>query len=88
MKILKFGAIWCPSCLIMNNTINKLKKNYPNLEVVNYDYDMEEELVNKYNIGSILPVLIFVNEDNKEINRVIGEKNEKELIKIIESIDV
>ncbi len=88
MKILKFGAIWCPSCLIMNNTINKLKKNYPNLELVNYDYDMEEQLVNKYNIGSILPVLIFVNEDGEEINRVIGEKSEKELTKIIESIDV
>lgn len=88
MKILKFGAIWCPSCLIMNNTINKLKKNYPNLEVINYDYDMEEELVNKYDIGSILPVLIFVNENGEEINRVIGEKSDKELIKIIESIDV
>ena len=88
MKILKFGAIWCPSCLIMNNTINKLKKNYPNLEVINYDYDMEEKLVNKYDIGSILPVLIFVNEDGEEISRVIGEKSEKELTKIIESIDV
>ena len=42
MKVLKFSAIWCPSCLIMNNVINKIKEEYK-LEIINYDYDMDEE---------------------------------------------
>ena len=86
MKVLKFSAIWCPSCIIMTNVINKIKDEYPNLEFVNYDYDNDEELVKKYNIGEILPVLIFMDND-KEIKRVIGEKSKKELIDIIESVN-
>ena len=88
MKILKFSAIWCPSCIIMNNTINKIIKNNSNLEIINYDYDMDEEEVKKYNIGDILPVLIFIDNDGKELTRLIGEKSEKEINRIIESMDV
>ena len=71
MKLLKFSAIWCPSCLIMNNVINKIKEEYK-LEIINYDYDMDEEVKKKYNIGNVLPVLIFVDEKDQEIKRVIG----------------
>lgn len=88
MKILKFSAIWCPSCIIMNNVIDKVLKGNSNLEIINYDYDIDEEEVKKYNIGEILPVLIFTKDNGSEITRVIGEKSEKELNKIIESIDV
>ena len=85
MKVLKFSAIWCPSCLIMNNVINKIKEEYK-LEIINYDYDMDEEEVKKYDIGNVLPVLIFVDEKDQEIKRVIGEKSKKELEKIIEDL--
>ena len=85
MKVLKFSAIWCPSCLIMNNVINKIKEEYE-LEITNYDYDMDEEIVKKFDIGNVLPVLIFVDEKGHEIKRVIGEKSKKELEKIIEDL--
>lgn len=85
MKVLKFSAIWCPSCLIMNNVINKIKEEYK-LEIINYDYDMDEEIVKKFDIGNVLPVLIFVDEKGHEIKRVIGEKSKKELEKIIEEL--
>ena len=26
MKVIKISAIWCPSCIIMTNVINKIKK--------------------------------------------------------------
>lgn len=83
MKILKFSAIWCPSCIIMTNTINKLVKKYPNIEIINYDYDSEDELVSKYNIGDILPALIFINDNGDEITRTIGEKSLKELEEVV-----
>lgn len=86
MKVVKISAIWCPSCIIMTNVINKIKSEYPNLEFINYDYDNDEEIIKKYNVGEILPVLIFLDNNDKEIKRVIGEKSKKELEEVIEGL--
>lgn len=86
MKIIKVTAMWCSSCLIMTNTFNKIQKKYPNIEIVSYDYDMDEETVSKYNVKEILPVLIFVKQ-NKEITRLVGEKTQSEIEEIIEKLE-
>ena len=44
MKIIKVGALWCPACLITNNELNKIKESY-NIEVIEYDYDFDEDKV-------------------------------------------
>ena len=77
MKIIKIGAMWCPACLITNKNLDKLKEEY-DLEIENLDYDFDEDEVNKYNVGETLPVLIFIDND-KEIDRLIGEKDYKEI---------
>lgn len=82
MKIIKITAIWCVSCIIMNNNIDALKNQY-DLNIYELDYDFDEE-VKKYNVGKILPVLIFVDSNNNEIKRIIGEKTKQELIKIFD----
>ena len=86
MKILKFNAVWCSGCLVMKKTIKEIEELYPNIEIESYDYDMDQEEVEKWNIGEIIPVLIFVDENNNEISRLIGEKTKKEIIKEIERI--
>jgi len=77
MRILKIGAMWCPACLITNKALDKLKDNY-NVEIDSLDYDFDEEEVSKYNVGETLPVLIFFKDD-KEVYRLIGEKNYDEI---------
>ena len=72
MKIIKISAMWCPACLIMNKTWKKIKKIYPDIEIVNLDYDIDSLEVEKYEPGKILPVIIFIDKD-KEVNRLIGE---------------
>lgn len=84
MKLIKVSAIWCPACLVMNNRLNKILKDY-DIEVIEYDYDIDEEDVKKLEVGKLLPVLIFIKED-KEVKRLIGEISEKELIKEISDI--
>ena len=69
--------MWCPGCLISKSIWNEIKLMYPNIEYINYDYDLDEENIIKYNIGDIVPVVIF-EKDNNEIKRVIGEKSKKE----------
>lgn len=83
MKIVLISAIWCGSCIIMKNKWNELEKEY-NLDITRYDYDMDEDEIKKYGVGVVLPVSIFIDENNNEIYRVIGEKNKDDLIKIIE----
>lgn len=84
MKLIKFSALWCPSCLIMNGRVNKIVDEY-NLEYIEYDYDIDESKVEEYKVGDILPVIIIENND-KEVIRIIGEKTEKELKRILEGV--
>ncbi len=86
MKILKFNAIWCSGCLVMKKTMKEIEELYPNIEIESYDYDMDTEQVEKWNIGEIIPVLIFTDENYNEISRLVGEKTKKEIIKEIERI--
>lgn len=84
MKIIKIGAMWCPACLIMNKRLKEIENKY-SIEIINYDYDIDEEIVNKYNVGEVLPELIFINEKDEEIKRLIGEQSIENISSIIES---
>lgn len=78
MKLIKIGAIWCSGCLVMNKVWNKLIKEY-NFSYETYDIDMDEDEVEKYNVGEKLPVFI-VMENDKEIKRFIGEYSYSDML--------
>lgn len=84
MKIIKIGAIWCPGCLVMKKIWKNILGKYPNLNITDLDYDMNSEEVTKYNPGKVLPVIIFLDDNNNEIIRLIGEQKEKDIINIID----
>ncbi len=84
MKIIKIGAIWCPGCLVMKKTWKNILEKYPNLNLIELDMDMNSEEVKKYNPGKVLPVIIFLDDKDNELKRLIGEQKEKDLINIIE----
>jgi len=85
MKIIRISSVWCTSCIVTYKFWKELKQNNPNNEYVEYDYDEESVLVEKYNVGNILPVIIIFDND-KEIKRIVGEKSKKEMFDIINSI--
>lgn len=84
LKVVKINAVWCSGCLVMNKIWNKVLKEY-DIETIHLDYDLDEEEVQKYSPGNILPVFIFY-DNNQEVYRVIGEKSEKEMLEIVRSI--
>ena len=84
MRIVKINSMTCMSCIIMNNVMNKIKDNY-NIEIENIDYDFDD--ISKYNVGKILPVIIFYNGD-KEIKRLEGEHSYNEIERIINDEEV
>lgn len=83
MKVIKFGAIWCPACLIMRPRYNKVLNNYTDIENIEYDYDMDSDMVDNYKVGKILPEVIILDDNNNEQIRIIGEVKEEEILNII-----
>lgn len=62
----------------------EIEKENPWLTTEYIDFDKDKEMVNKYGISSgVLPVFVFLNKDEKEILRLSGEVEKKELIKEI-----
>ena len=85
MKIVKISAIWCGACLIMNKVWNKLKDK--DIELIELDYDMDEDEVSKYNPGDVLPVFIVFNGE-KELLRLTGEFSYDEFISRLKEVGV
>lgn len=69
MKLVKISSIACTSCIIVNNTLEKIKENY-DLNIENIDYDFDDF---SYEIDNKLPVLIFEDNNGNELSRLIGE---------------
>ena len=83
MKVLKFGSVWCPGCLVMKPRWKEIEEENVWLKTEYHDFDQEKELAEKYNITNILPVFIFLDKDGKEFLRLSGEINKIKLVKII-----
>ena len=86
MKIIKIGALWCSACLVTNKALDKYIKENNDIELITLDYDFDEEEVNKYSPGEVLPVIIF-EKDGKEILRLKGEKTYDDIIKAVGDLD-
>ena len=87
MKVIKITAIWCTSCIIMNKVWKEIQEKY-NFDTISYDLDMDEDEVEKYDVGDKLPVFIFQDENNNELFRIIGEKKIEEMEKIMKEQEV
>lgn len=83
MTILRFSALWCPSCLVMKSRWKEVLKTHPDLTVIDYEYDTDSSQVALYRIGTLLPVAIFLDHEI-EIGRIQGERSIKELKTILE----
>ena len=85
MKVLKFGAVWCPGCLIMKPRWAEIEKANPWLETQYFEHDDCLEDVKKYEVGDTLPVFIFLDKTGQEILRLRGEISKEEILKILQA---
>jgi thiol-disulfide isomerase/thioredoxin len=75
-EVIVISAVWCPSCLLLKKDLKKIHEEY-NLDFKMLDYDLDEDKVLEYNVGNILPVMIY------EDKRLIGEKKCEEIINFL-----
>jgi len=84
MKVLKFGAVWCPGCHIMKPRWQEIEKDNPGLETQYFDYDQSPDEIKRWNITESLPTFVFLDKDGQEILRLFGEVDKKKLLEVIE----
>ena len=76
MKIIRISAVWCSSCILMKSRFNEIA-NDMNIDIIDLDYDLDYEEVEKYNISDVLPVYI------KGDKRLQGEHTKEEIRKFL-----
>ena len=86
MKVIKISALWCSGCLVMNPIWNKILNNY-SFESEEYDLDLDEDIVKKYNPPEKLPLFIVL-QDDQEISRFFGEYSYDELVNKLKDVGV
>ena len=82
MKVINIGAEWCFPC----KALDKQLENFDKCEVVRYDVDEDEEIVEKYNVRGI-PVTILLDDDDNQVKRWVGLFNVKEIEEEIEKME-
>jgi len=71
-KIVIISAVWCHACLTMRKRNKALKDKYSDWTWVDYDLDLDDELVEPLKVGKLIPVYI-IYENNIEVKRIAGE---------------
>jgi thiol-disulfide isomerase/thioredoxin len=70
--VLFFNASWCPTCKVLNESLNTQADQFPdNLTVVNVDYDNSDDLKSKYGI-KVQHTLVQVDADGNQISTWTG----------------
>lgn len=77
MEIIRISAVWCSSCIIMKQRFNEIIKDY-DVNLIDLDYDLDYEKIEKYQIGDVLPVYI------KGDLRLVGEHTKDEIKEFLE----
>lgn len=83
MKVLKFGAVWCPGCLVMKPRWKKIEQENPWVKTEYFEFDENKEMVEKYHIDKTLPVFVFLDKDGNEFLRLQGEIEKEKLLQVL-----
>lgn len=77
MKIIDFYADWCGPCKVMKPTLDSVNEKGYTVEKVNVDEN--RELAAQYGIRNI-PTLIFVDENEQYLDKMVGVVSEAAII--------
>ena len=82
-KIEKFSATWCKPCKILSENLKSILNAHPEIEFIEYDADEHSEIFEKMNVKNV-PQLLFYNEDEMIIHRLVGLRNTQQINDLID----
>jgi len=83
MKIIKFTALWCADCIVMRPYWVEIASKYPDLEIIEIDFDDNPDLAEKHGVKKV-PHTIILTDDETELHRLEGMQNKEDLMKLLE----
>ncbi len=83
MKVLKFGAMWCSGCLVMKPIWAEIEKENSWVKARYFDIDEKPKIAQKHKIDDRIPVFIFLDKQDKEILRLVGQRSKDALLEIL-----
>lgn len=86
MKVIRINAMWCSGCLVMKTRWKEIEKMFDNITYIDYDLDMDEEEVSKYDVKDVVPVYIFLDDNDNFLKRIDGEVSKEEIINTIKEL--
>lgn len=78
-QIEKFGAAWCGPCKVLDKTLEKVT----GVTINKYDVDQFEDLAAERGVRNI-PVMIFRDENDQEVERIIGAVSLDKINEVLE----
>ena len=78
MKLLKFTADWCASCKALSSKLEDFKL----CEINEIDVEEEIDITNEFKVRS-LPTIVLINDEEKEIDRLIGNVSVNDIEKLV-----
>lgn len=73
MRVVKIEADICPQCKALDYILMATPEVNAVVEKVNIDRDENKHLIDEYGIMGT-PVLLFFDDDGKELGRIVGAK--------------
>jgi len=86
--LVKFGAIWCGPCRMIDRVLDKIADNYksePNIKICSVDIDESQDIAKHYNISSV-PTMMFIKDGEPSNTKFVGIKAERDIVNMIESM--
>jgi thioredoxin 1 len=81
MKVLKFYAEWCGPCKALSQVI-KNAGDKVTVKIEDVDIDNNIMLAQEFKVRGV-PVLVLVDDQEKEIKRKVGMMNEAQLLEFL-----
>jgi thioredoxin 1 len=70
-KLLVLSATWCAPCKTLKPKLDTLNKEFPNVEFLDVDTDVEDDITRKFQ-PTTLPTVVLVDKNDREIGRIVG----------------
>lgn len=77
LKIIKFGAVWCGPCRMLQPLWDQLVDDIHDVEFVSIDIDKEPELAKQYHVSAV-PTMLFIKDD-QVVDSMIGLHKEADI---------